>query len=206
MTTFDCDGACDYALQRLTRDLLPSCIYHSVAHTRDEVVPAVERLASMSGIRGEELLLLRTAAWFHDVGFVECRRDHEQVSVQIMATTLPQFGYDATQLTCLAGMIMATRLPQTPRSLLEELLADADLDNLGTESFFQRNQDLRLELAANGEPTTSQQWYVHQLAFLQSHHYWSAAAISLRELAKQRHIALIHELLRTASGDDRAPS
>jgi uncharacterized protein len=159
----------------------------------------------MNGIRSEELLLLRTAAWFHDVGFVERRRDHEQVGVQIMAAALPHFGYDAAQITCLAGMIMATRLPQTPRSFLEELLADADLDNLGTESFLQRNEDLRLELAANGELTTSKQWYRNQLVFLQSHHYWSAAAISLRELAKQRHIALIHELLRTVPDDERAP-
>jgi len=34
---------------RLERDLAPALVYHNLAHTRDDVVPAVEYLTSLAG-------------------------------------------------------------------------------------------------------------------------------------------------------------
>ena len=71
----DFERAKEYALKRLEKELPPDLLYHNLEHTRDIVVPAVERLAAMEGIEGEALLLLRTAAYYHDLGFVEHRLD-----------------------------------------------------------------------------------------------------------------------------------
>ncbi len=184
-----------YALRRLEQELAPTLFYHSLAHTRDDVAPAAERLAALEGVAGEELLLLRTAAYFHDLGFVEQRQDHEATGARLAAAALPRFGYSPAQIQAIVGMIMATRLPQRPHNLLEQLLADADLDILGRTDFLARNQALHAELATTAEPIPDADWYHAQLAFLRDHHYWTSAARALRDAGKQRNIAALNELL-----------
>src|SRR5512143_3982398 len=115
----DIEQACAYALQRLAHELSPKLFFHSLAHTRDDVVPAALRLAELTGIDGQDAQLLRTAACYHDLGFIERRDGHEQVSARVAATVLPSFGYSPEQVACVVGMIYATRLPQSPANLLE---------------------------------------------------------------------------------------
>jgi uncharacterized protein len=191
----DVERAIAYALERLEHELPAALSYHSVAHTRDEVVPAVERLAMTEGVADDALVLLRTAAWYHDLGFVEQRIDHEAISVRIASMALPRFSYSPPQIAAIGGMIMVTKLPQEPYTLLEALLADADLDLLGRADFFGRNQDLRDELAAFGMHVSDAQWYSDQLRFFQEHHYWTAAARALRNRQKQLNMEALAQLL-----------
>ena len=87
------EQARQYALNRLERELSPNLHYHGIVHTRDDVVPAAELLANLEGIKVESFYLLLTAAWFHDLGFVEKPANHEQISARIAAEILPGFGY-----------------------------------------------------------------------------------------------------------------
>lgn len=194
----DIEQACAYALQRLAHELSPKLFFHSLAHTRDDVVPAALRLAELSGIDRQDMLLLRTAACYHDLGFIERRDGHEEVSVRIAAAVLPMFGYSSEQAACVIGMIRATKLPQSPANLLEQLMADADLDSLGRADFFERNQALRDEMAAFNHVMSDSIWYRNQLTFLQSHHYWTPAATALRAETKKLHIAELISRLSAA--------
>jgi uncharacterized protein len=200
----DFEQAKHYALERLERELPTHLLYHSVAHTRDDVVPAAERLAALMGVNGETLLLLRTAAYFHDIGFVVQPASHEDISARIATEVLPGFDYSPAQIQMIAGMIMATRLPQSPHNLLEEIMADADLDVLGRDDFFPRHDALRAELAVSGRPMTDEQWYSVQLKFIQAHRYWTAAARTLRDAHKQEIIAAIARLLAQSQAQSRA--
>src|SRR5512147_2383317 len=94
----DFEAAQRYALERLQRELSPLITYHSLAHTLDEVAPAADQFAVLEGEVGEDLLLLRTAALYHDIGYVEQHHDHEAGSVRIMTAVLPGFGYGPTQI------------------------------------------------------------------------------------------------------------
>ncbi|MCE7858874.1 MAG: HD domain-containing protein [Chloroflexi bacterium CFX2] len=124
-----------YALHRLENGLSPKLLYHSVSHTRDDVVPGVSRLAAMEGIEGIELSLLITAAWFHDLGFVKQPQYHELISVRIATEVLPDYGFAYDQVETVKWAILATALPQKPQNLLEAILTDADLDVLGREDY-----------------------------------------------------------------------
>ncbi len=187
--------AIDYVLARLTTELPPTTYYHSLGHTQDEVVPAMQRYAQIEGISGENLLLLQTAAYFHDIGFIKQRQDHEQISIQIAGQVLPFFGYSSEQVKVIQSMIMATRLPQNPQTLEEAILADADLDVLGREDYMSRNQALREELAAAGRVMSDEEWYSSQLNFIQSHTYFTQAARSLRNARQQQNVSLMSDLL-----------
>ncbi len=196
----DWDAAREYALGRLGQELSPELVYHSLAHTRDEVLPAVQRLAAMVGLGEDEARILETAAAFHDLGFTLRRQEHERLAAEIAATVLPGFGFSPGQIATVQGMIMATQLPQSPRTPLEEILADADLDVLGREDFWQRNQDLRAELAASGTLLDDERWLASQLQMLSRHHYWTAAARTLRDEGKQRNIEALRVRLGASSG------
>lgn len=198
----DFEGARCYALQRLERELHPGLCYHSLAHTRDEVAPAVERLAIAEGVVGADLLLLRTAAYFHDLGFVQRRDGHEIASTRIASTELPAFGYSAEQIDAICQMIIATRLPQAPATPLAALLADSDLDMLGRDDFLAINGLLRAELAAFGTPASDSDWYRQQLAFVREHRYWTASARAQRDAGKARNVQLLAELLAAARDAD----
>jgi uncharacterized protein len=187
----DFESARRYALDRLARELSPVLCYHSLAHTRDEVLPAATRLAEACQLEPGDTLLVRTAALYHDLGYAVQHYDHEQVSARIAAEVLPGFGYSRSQVTNIISAIWATRLPQDPHTLLDQILADADLDILGREEYLQRNDELRAEIAAIGTPSSDAEWYGAQLAFLQGHRYWTGPARELRDAGKERNIAAL---------------
>lgn len=184
-----------YALLRLKKELSPKLFYHSLQHTRDDVAPAAYSIARELGINSTALLLVRTAALFHDIGYLVQRDQHEAIGVEICQRVLPSFGYSSGQIEKIGGMIMATRLPQTPRDTLEEVLADADLDSLGRSDFLRTSLNLRRELAELGIVRTDVEWFSSQRAFLSGHSYFTAAARSLRDAGKARNIALLDMLL-----------
>ncbi|HEU0297476.1 MAG TPA: hypothetical protein VFR47_32335 [Anaerolineales bacterium] len=185
-----------YAINRLEHELSPDLLYHGIAHTRDEVIPAVERLADLEGIQGESLYLLLTTAWFHDIGYVEQATHHELIGARIAMQVLPSFGYRESEVEIVRWAILATALPQSPTSLLEEILVDADLDVLGREDFMQRNKDLRCELALLGKEFTDEEWYTRQLKFVQEHKYFTTSARSSRNTQKSLNIAKLKNMLK----------
>ncbi len=190
----DFDAARQYALERLQCELSPQIAYHSLAHTVEEVFPAAEQIAAMEGVAGEDLLLLRTAALYHDIGFVEQYQRHEEGSVRILMSALPRFGYSPAHLNVMANIVMATQLPPAPHSLLEQIMVDADLSVLGQANYLARNILLREELAAFGRVMTDMQWYGSQLQFIREHRYNTAAARSLRDAQKQLNITAMAAL------------
>jgi uncharacterized protein len=191
----DVEAACRYARERLERELPRYLTYHTAAHTSDDVVPATERLAWRCGLPEESRRLLLTAAWFHDLGFLECRQGHEDVSIRIAREELPRFGYGPDHVDAVARIILATRMPQSPRSLEGRILADADLDTLGREDFFDANRRLREELSAFGVMVSDEDWYREQLVFLASHRYFTDEARAERDAGKARNIEAVRALL-----------
>lgn len=183
----------EYALKRLERELPPNLVYHSLEHTRDEVVPMVKRLAEMEGVESEDILLLETAAYFHDVGFVEQRDGHELNSIRIAKAVLPGFGFTTRQIKTITDIIMATRIPQNPHTLLEEIIDDADLDSLGRTDYWERAQILRAELIAYGAHITDTEWCKLQKKLLHEHQYFTASARLLRDAQKQKNIVALLE-------------
>jgi uncharacterized protein len=203
VTEPDFEGARAYALERLERELPETLFYHSLFHTRDDVVPAAERLAALEGVKGGALLLLLTAALYHDIGFVEGASDHETRGARIAAESLPRFGYGEAQIETITGIVMATKLPHAPRTMLERIMADADLDSLGRDDFSTRSKLLRAELEALGKPMSDEAWYGYQVKFLRSHRYFTAAARSLRAAKKQEHLKEVSRRLEVYRSQGR---
>lgn len=192
----DFERAKQYVLGRLEKELPPDLYYHGIHHTRDDVMPAVERLAKAARLGPDETLLLRTAALYHDTGYIEDYYNNEEIGMRIAHETLPYFGYRPEQIETVNRIIIVTRLPQCPTNLVEEIMCDADLDSLGRKDFFITSHRLRLERSVYDAPLSLSEWYPIQLEFLESHHYWTAAARFLRDTGKQNNINEIKQLLK----------
>jgi uncharacterized protein len=182
------EAAIKHALRRLRRELSPTLLYHDYEHTAEDVLPAAERLAALSGVGGYDLQLLRVGAAYHDLGYIDAYWQHELASLRMAAQTLPKFGFDAARIDLVLGMIASTRLPQSPRTLLEQILADADLDNLGREDYFQLSERLRQELELQGEKQPPTRWRKAQMEFLTQHRYFTEAATKLRQPTLTRNL------------------
>lgn len=195
MSQPDFEGAKEYIADWLRKGLPDGLLYHGYHHTLDDVVVAVERLADLEAVEGEERLLLLTAAHYHDSGFLEKYGENEKIATNITRAVLPRFGYDERQIHTVCEIIMATQLPQSPANLLQEIMCDGDLDSLGREDFFLASHRLRLELAHYERAVPLREWYDQQLLFLQEHHYFTKSARALREEGKQKNMAELRELL-----------
>lgn len=171
----DTEGAIRHA-RRLAEGLSGRLLYHGPHHTFEEVLPSAVALARDSGASAHQLDLVRAAAAFHDLGYLEGRHGHEAASVRIARRDLPRFGFAATDLDAIAGMILATRLPQSPTTTWEAVLADADVALVGSRDFLRRSDDLRLELAATAGRLSEASWYARQLRFLLQHRFHTPAA------------------------------
>jgi uncharacterized protein len=195
MNTPDFDGAVAYAIGRLRSELSPHFTYHNLWHTQHEVMPVALKLARLSEANEADIKLLEIATAFHDIGFTEVNKNHELTGSRIVAQKLPDFGFNPIQIELIMGMIMATRLPQNPRTLLEQCLADADLDVLGRDDFLARNQKLRQELANLGTHFDDRMWLEGQIEFSKSHSYFTTAARALRNGHKQKNIEILQQHL-----------
>jgi uncharacterized protein len=153
-------------------------------------------LAGMEGVQGDALSLLLTAAWFHDLGFVEQPRYHELISARIAVQVLPGFGYTNKQVEIVRWAILATAIPQYPQSLLERILTDADLDVLGRDDFMLTNDNLRRELALFGQEFSDLDWYSRQLQFLEAHTYFTDSARALRDTGQLKNIRMLEKKLK----------
>lgn len=190
----DLKAAKKFVLDKLSSELKHDLYYHCLNHTLD-VYESAKNLAAMENVSDQDMALLETAALFHDTGFLSGYAEHEEQSVRIAKKYLPQFGYSGTEIDIICRMIMATRLPQNPVTLLEKILCDADLDYLGRDDFFMIANKLLCEWNENGIPITLKKWYHIQKKFLESNNYFTESAITLRKEKKKENLSQILELL-----------
>ena len=162
-----------YIHEKLQKNLSPTLTYHGFHHTLD-VVDAAMKIANLEGIvDNESLVLLETATLFHDLGFISTYRNHEEEGCRIAELILPGFQYSKSQIETINGMIMATKIPQKPHNILEQIIADADLDYLGREDFEPIADSLFQELRQREMVADIETWNKIQVKFLESHHYWT---------------------------------
>lgn len=194
MTIMNYIDAKKFILEKLEKELPPDLYYHGIHHTYD-VFESAERIALMENITGDELDLVRTAALFHDVGFLIKYKLNEEESAMLAREFLPEFDYTHEQIERICKMILSTKIPQAPEDLLDQILCDADLDYLGRDDFFTTALKLKREWNDQGMKTTLKQWYVQELDFLMQHRYFTDSAKALRLEKKKKHLSEIKELL-----------
>ena len=180
----------DFLQENLSKDLH----YHNYCHTID-VVNQTELIGIGEGVSDEHLLLLKTAALFHDAGHTIQSPNHEHYSTVIAREWLPKYSYSQNQIDTICEIIMATQLPPEPKNLLEKIICDSDLDYLGRADFIPGSNLLFEELKAQGIISDLNEWNKLQVKFLSAHQFFTDTSKRLREVNKQSQIDRIESLI-----------
>jgi uncharacterized membrane-anchored protein YitT (DUF2179 family) len=181
-------AAISFILDTLKTELPDTLAYHNVEHTIS-VLHRVDSLAAGEGISGEDLDKLKTAAAFHDAGYMEAYEGHEEISCMIARHDLPGFSYSPEQINEICEIIMATRMPQRPTGPLAEILCDADLSYLGTNDYPVLAKKLFNELTTAGKQISAKEWQSMQADFFRSHHYFTRSAQGLFNTKKEENLS-----------------
>ncbi|MBY0480745.1 MAG: GAF domain-containing protein [Chitinophagaceae bacterium] len=177
------------------QDLDSGLYYHSIWHTTD-VLNQAERIALAEGIHNErQLLLLKIAALYHDIGFLNTYINHEEESCHIFLSDAESQAYELTinEKDLICNMIMATKVPQDPQSKLEQILCDADLDYLGRDDFWLVGKKLFSEMFAYEFLETENEWNEMQIKFLKTHRYCTETSLRLRNEKKETYLQILIE-------------
>ena len=165
--------------------------YHNKEHTMD-VVHQCERIAKDEGFEdGHELYLLRIAALYHDTGFLKTYFNHEEMSCRIFTEDAALFNFSEEDKELVRHLIMATKLPQTPKTMLEKIICDADLDYLGRNDFFTIATGLQKEFLHYEIVHSEDEWHQLQVKFLTTHQYHTESSRRCREEQKKAHMAML---------------
>jgi class 3 adenylate cyclase len=183
----------EYVLDQLRTGLSKSMTYHDVSHTID-VVTRVEVIGRGEAVSEGDLLLLKTAALLHDIGFIEGYANHEDTSIRITGSILPSYHYNASQIETIGQLINVTRLDAVPETLLEMIMKDADLDYLGRSDYIFLSEQLFSELNNNGKTLSLKEWNQIQYQFIENHRYYTTTARHLRQVNKVRQLEKLKSL------------
>jgi uncharacterized protein len=184
MTEKDFKTVKEIVLAELDR-LSPHLTYHSKGHTIDVLEQSI-RIALSEGIADEsELLLLKFAALFHDIGFLQTYDNHEAKGCEAFLQIIAGNGFTDTEKEIIQDLIMATKIPQEPKTHLQQIICDADLDYLGRDDFFEIGDTLRREFLHYKIVSSNEDWEKLQLKFLKNHQYHTKSSRQLREPVKQ---------------------
>ncbi|HKK38947.1 MAG TPA: HD domain-containing protein [Cryomorphaceae bacterium] len=180
----------DRIFERLEKSLNPDLTYHNVEHTL-MVMEWAEELARREGVTDREFVLIQVAALFHDTGFLVSREEHEKRSCEIARKELADEDFTAEEIDLICGMIMATKIPQTPTNHLDRILVDADLYYLGTNNYNKYATQLHDELKSFNSELSNEEWKNIQIKFLENHHYTTDFAKSNLEPRKLEQLKII---------------
>lgn len=161
--------------------------YHNFHHTLYVCQQAIE-IAKQESCRGEDIRLLKAAALWHDTGYIQTYSGHEEESCVLARKYLPEFGFTPYEVNAICGMIMATRIPQTPKNLLEQIVADADLYYLGTEEAETQATQLFQELKQLNPNLQEELWNRTQILFLEQHQFFTNYCRQHAEPVKHRYL------------------
>jgi adenylate cyclase len=181
-------------LDKLENELPTYLYYHSVKHTVD-VVTEVELIGWAEGLDDDGILLLKTAALFHDAGHTISYDEHEYHGCELAKVLLPGFGYSQDEIEKISSIIMATKLPPQPQDIYQKIICDADLDYLGRSDMIPVSNALYKELKEQNKIGSFNDWNRLQVKFISGHTYFTKTARSLREVNKQKQIERIKRLI-----------
>lgn len=168
-------------------------------HQYDHALSVMERalyLATMEWCSEEEIEMITIAALFHDTGFIIEYDNNETFWAKIARNYLRTILYPEDKIKIIQEIILATTPSVKPKNLLEKIIKDADMDNLGRKDFFDINEKVKKELEVmKNIKIKDPDWHHASLDIVQWHVFYTDTQIkerrerllkNLEELKSQR--------------------
>lgn len=175
---------CHRILKDLEENLPAHLTYHSLDHTID-VANVCNHFIEHFKIDKPMAKLIRIAAISHDYGYIVSPINHEERSIIAIEPYLKDI-LTTEEINIVNGLIRATKVPQQPKTIYEEIIADADLDYLGREDYDKLSNKLYEEFIYFDFVSDPKEWLNLQIKFLEKHRYHTKYSQKHREGRKSQ--------------------
>lgn len=182
-------------VNKILKTRLPNKLYYHALHHTDDVLKVCNEYIRREKIKSKDAKLLRIGALLHDIGFTETYDNHEVKGQEIAQELMGNLDFSQKDIDVVKGLIWATKIPQSPKTKLEKIICDADLDYLGRRDFYQISDQLFKELKLRGLLGNKKEWNKIQINFLEGHSYHTKFALENRQPVKEKRIAELYDTL-----------
>ena len=183
------DGIKKHIKEVFEKEMPKEYVFHDHLHTLSMSERAME-IAEAEELEEEKKELLQIAALFHDIGYAKDYEHHEEASAEMAARFLGDNGFPQDQIKVVQSLVMSTKMPVQPDTLMERIICDADAFHLGTEEFFGRAELLRKEWAvARNQDLSDGDWLAENIAFLQAHSFHTSYARNTLSTQKEKNLS-----------------
>lgn len=186
----------EYVTQLFEEKHIPTLIFHNLDHTRS-VVKHTKEIASHYDLSEKDNFILVTAAWFHDTGYLFTEPSkHENVSCDVIKSFMKDFIAEEAIISEIIDCIMATKFPTSPRTLLQEIICDADTYQLGTKEFKESNKKVWEELRMRNGDIDLEKFNEGTIKFLEKHQYYTSYCKELLNEGKKKNLKKLRKKLK----------
>lgn len=173
--------------------------YHQYDHAL-EVMNRAIYLWEKEWVQEYELEILAIAGLFHDTGFVIQYDDNEYIGAKIAKNYLRALLYPEERIKVIESLILATSPKAEPKTLLEKIMKDADLDNLGREDFLERWARLKHELEViKNIRIKDPEWRHASLDLIEGHTFYTSTQIKERDEILKKNMEILREHIKSNS-------
>lgn len=162
-----------------------SLAFHNLKHIQ-YVVDRTKEIAGHYHVNEKEMLILYTAAWFHDSGYLFTEpAKHEEMSAEVMRKFMLDHTNDSELIGEIEKCIMATKSPRNPANLLQQIICDADTYNLGTKEFKDTNKRVQEETRLKTGSVDKLQFGKNTVKMLEQHQFYTTYCKELLTTTKE---------------------
>lgn len=194
-----------YVLKIFENDLPTDLHYHDLDHTMSVRETALI-LGEYYDIGAANMEAMELAALLHDTGYVKAYTGHEVVSAELAEVFLTDLEYSTTQIALVKELIDATKLVYEPKNLLQRIIKDADLNNLGQKKYMKTITSLRSEMKTFlGLEYEDADFMEMNLKFMDGHSYFTEKAKELFDEKKGKNRKKVVKALKTVKANNLPP-
>ncbi|MCH2188519.1 HD domain-containing protein [Candidatus Gracilibacteria bacterium] len=178
--------------------------YHQYDHAL-EVMQRSIYLGTQEGVSEEEKELLALAGIFHDTGFIIQYDKNEPFGAKITHNFLKSVLYPNDKIELIESLILATDPEyKNPKNILEKIIKDADLDNLGTQNFFDKGEKLKNEIETIKQiKIKDPNWHHSSIDLLHAHNYYTKTQQQERGEQKEKNMSILEDMLNELDREEK---
>ncbi|NDK08657.1 HD domain-containing protein [Candidatus Gracilibacteria bacterium] len=176
---------------------LENYYYHQYEHALDVMTRAVY-IGEKEGLSKEDIEIMAISGLFHDTGFTIQYDNNEFIGAKIAENYLKSILYPKEKIDKVRKIIQATDSNyDKPENIMEKIIKDSDLDNLGRDDFFDKGDKLKMELETIKKiKIKDPDWHHSALDFLWNHRYYTKTQENERGEKKKKNEELLKSMVK----------
>jgi len=186
----------DYVYHLHSKNSIHGNVFHNFPHTK-KLVEIAEVIGNAARLKDADLEIVKVAAWFYDIGFLNKNSDPAKQSAEAAVAFLSQQNYPAENIEIAKNSLLSFDVDHNPGNPLEEVLSDSVNYYIGTKNYHDKSELMRMEIENfSSEKISERKWLKREIEILSIHKYYTKHAIEKYEGQQYQNLLLLHREIK----------